>query len=139
LVQFPLTEEQRERLRSVVGEAFKTALAQSQKFEIVDQPGPDTLAIWGGLVDVVSFVPPDAVGRSNIYLSAVGEATLVIEIRDSESNAVLVRIIDRKAAQDPGVALRSTSVTNWSEVQQLARTWATQLREGLDEAATWNK
>jgi len=137
--QFPLTEEQKERLRSVVGEAFKTALAQSQKFEIVDQPGPDTLAIWGGLVDVVSFVPPDAVGRSNIYLSAVGEATLVIEIRDSESNAVLVRIIDRKAAQDPGVALRSTSVTNWSEVQQLARMWATQLRDGLDEAATWNK
>jgi hypothetical protein len=137
--QFPLTEEQQERLRSVVSEAFKTALAQSEKFTIVDQPGPDTLAIWGGLVDVVSYVPPDAVGRSNIYLSAVGEATLVIEIRDSESNAVLVRIIDRKAAQSPGIAQRSTSVTNWSEVQQLARTWATQLRDGLDEASTWNK
>jgi hypothetical protein len=137
--QFPLTEEQKERLRSVVSDAFKTALAQSQQFTIVDQPGPDTLAIWGGLVDVVSFVPPDAVGRSNIYLSSVGEATLVIEIRDSESNAVLVRIIDRKAAQNPRVVQRSTSVTNWSEVQQLARTWATQLRDGLDEATTWNK
>ena len=94
-------EEQKERLRSVVSDAFKTELAQSQKFQIVDQPGPDTLTIWGGLVDVVSYVPPDAVGRSNIYLSSVGEATLVIEIRDSESNAVLVRIIDRKAAQNP--------------------------------------
>jgi len=137
--QFPLTEEQKERLRSVVSDAFKTELAQSQKFQVADQPGPDTLAIWGGLIDVVSYVPPDAVGRSNIYLSAVGEATLAVEIRDSESNAVLVRIIDRKAAQTYGVTQRSTSVTNWSEVQQLARTWATQLRNSLDEAATWDK
>ncbi len=38
--QFPLTAEQKERLRSVVSEAFKTELAQSQKFQIVDQPGP---------------------------------------------------------------------------------------------------
>ena len=37
-----------------------------------------------------------------------------------------------------GVASSSSnSVTNWSEVQQLARSWATQLRNGLDEAATW--
>ncbi len=137
--QFPLTDEQKQRLRSVVSEAFKTELAESQKFQIVDQPGPDTLMIWGGLMDVVSSVPPDSVGRSNIYLSSVGEATLVIEIRDSESNAVLVRIIDRKAAQNIGVAQRSTSVTNWSEVQQLARAWATQLRSALDEATTWDQ
>ncbi len=90
-------------------------------------------------MDVVSNVPPDSMGRSNIYLSSVGEATLVIEIRDSESNAVLVRIIDRKAAQNIGVAQRSTSVTNWSEVQQLARAWATQLRSALDEATTWDQ
>jgi hypothetical protein len=137
--QFPLTDEQKERLRSVVSDAFKTELAQSQRFQLVDQPGPDVLTIWGGLIDVVSHVPPDTVGRSNIYLSAVGEATLVIEIRDSQSNAVLVRIIDRRAAQNSGVAQRSTSVSNWSEVQQLARTWAMQLRTGLDEAATWNR
>jgi hypothetical protein len=137
--KFPLTDEQKQRLRSVVSEAFKTELAQSQKFQIVDQPGPDTLMIWGGLMDVVSNAPPDSVGRSSIYLSSVGEATLVIEIRDSESNAVLVRIIDRKAAQNIGVAQRSTSVTNWSEVQQLARAWATQLRSALDEATTWDQ
>ncbi len=137
--QFPLTDEQKERLRSVVSDAFKAELAQSQKFQIVEQPGPDVLTIWGGLVDVVSYVPPDAVGRGNIYLSSVGQATLVIEIRDSESNAVLVRVIDRRAAQNNGPVERSSSVTNWSEVQQVARTWAVQLRMGLDEATTWNK
>ena len=135
--QFPLTVEQKERLRSIVSDAFKTELAQSQKFQLVDQPGPDVLMIWGGLVDVVSNVPPDTIGRGNVYLTSVGQATLVVELRDSESNAVLVRAIDRRAAQTQGVTQRSTPVSNWSEVQQLARAWASRLRASLDEAATW--
>ena len=137
--QFPLTAEQKERLRSIVSEAFKTELAQSQKFQLVDQPGPDVLMIWGGLVDVVSNVPPDSVGRGNIYLTSVGEATLVVELRDSESNAVLVRAIDRRAASTPGRALPSNAVSNWSEVQQLARAWASRLRTSLEDAAMWDK
>jgi len=137
--QFPLTAEQKERLRTIVSDTFRTELAQSQKFQLVDEPGPDVLLIYGGLVDVVSYVPPDPIGRGNIYLRTVGEATLVIEIRDSESNAVLVRIADRRAAQSSGVALESNSVTNWSEVQRLARSWATLLRTRLDEAALWDQ
>ncbi len=61
-----------------------------------------------------------------------------MELRDSESNAVLVRVIDRRAASSTGPAMRSSSVSNWSEVQQLARDWATRLRTSLDEAATWD-
>ena len=137
--QFPVTPEQKERLRTIVRDAFRTELSQSQRFQLVDEPGPDVLMIWGGLIDVVSYVPPDAIGRSNIYLNSVGEATLVVELRDSDSNAVLVRIIDRRAAQGLGPMARSTSVTNWSEVQQVARTWASQLRQALEEAATWDR
>ena len=136
--QFPVTPEQQARLRTIVSDAFRTELAQSKKFQLVDQPGPDVLTIWGGLVDVVSFVPPEPMGRGNIYLSSVGEATLIVEIRDSESNAVLVRIADRRAADMmQGGAMQSNSVTNWSEVQQLARSWATRLRTTLDDATTW--
>jgi hypothetical protein len=138
--QFPVTPEQQARLRTIVSDAFRNELAQSKRFQLVEEPGPDVLTIWGGLVDVVSFVPPDPIGRGNIYLSSVGEATLVIEIRDSESNSVLVRVVDRRAAdmnQAGGVARQSNSVTNWSEVQQLARSWASRLRTSLDEAATW--
>ncbi len=135
--EFPVTAEQQARLRTIVSDAFRTELAQSQKFQLVDAPGPDVLTIWGGLIDVVSFVPPDPIGRGNIYLNSVGEATLVIEIRDSQSNAVLVRVVDRRAADTPGTTQQSNSVTNWSEVQRLARSWATQLRTRLDEAAMW--
>ena len=136
---FPLTPEQKERLRTTVGEAFRAELAQSKNFQLVDEPGPDVLTIWGGLIDVVSYVPPDTVGRGNIYLRSIGEATLVVELRDSESNAVLVRIVDRRAAQNVGGIARSSSVTNWSEVQQVARAWAGRLREALDDATGWDR
>ncbi len=139
--EFPLTEKQQARLRSIVSEAFKSELAKTKRFLLVDQPGPDVLTIWGGLIDVVSNVPPAATGRDEIYLTSVGQATLVMELRDSESNAVLVRIVDRRAAQfsdSTPLAMRSSPVAGWSEVRRLARSWATRLRTSLDEAATWD-
>jgi hypothetical protein len=88
--------------------------------------------IWGGLHDIVSFVPPDMVGRSRIYLSQVGQATLVLQIEDSMSREVLARIIDRRAAE-PAFAQESNRVTNTAEVRRLARTWARILTNGLDK------
>ena len=70
-------------------------------------PGPDVLTVWGGLIDVVSYVPPEKMGNSDIYLRSVGEATLVLELRDSQSNAPLVRVIDRRAAGGSPVRCRS--------------------------------
>jgi Protein of unknown function (DUF3313) len=134
---FPLNEKQKARLQKTVGDAFRAELAKSTKFELVTEPGPDVLTIWGGLLDVVSFVPPEPMGRSDVYLRSIGEATLVLEIRDSESNATLVRILDRRAADSGQTFQMSNTVTNWSEVQHLARTWATTLRVRLDEAADW--
>ena len=45
---------------------------------MVEEPGPDVLIISGGLHDIVSNVPPPTVGRSDIYLSSVGEITLIL-------------------------------------------------------------
>ena len=66
-----------------------------------------------------------------VPLSRIGEATLVIQISDSQSRAVLARVVDRRAA-DPVVAQRSSTPFNMSEVRRMLRRWATQLREGLD-------
>ena len=135
---FPVTEAQRARLRDTVADAFRTELAKSTKFEITNAPGPDVLTIWGGLMDVVSHVPPEPIGRSEIYLKSIGDATLVIEIRDSQSNAPLVRIVDRRAAGSP-IGFQSNAVNNWSEVNRLARSWAGTLVSRLDAAAEWDQ
>jgi hypothetical protein len=72
-------------------------------------------------------------GRSEVFLSSIGEATLVLELRDSETGAILARSVDRRAAETMGGSMtRSNSVTNKSEVRRLIRFWATRLRESLD-------
>ena len=131
--EFWISDENRQRLIETVSEVFVEELQRSEHFEIVDEAGPDVLIIVGILHDIVSRVPPDMIGRGDIFLSSVGEATLIIELRDSLSGETIYRAIDRRAAERAGgSAVRSSSVTTWSEVRRLARRWATRLTEGLD-------
>lgn len=132
---FEITDAQKERLKSEVQEAFVNELGASEHFTIVDEPGPDVLLIRGALLDVVSYVPPEPIGRGEIFLSSVGEATLVLEIRDSTSEAIIARAVDRRAAEDAMGFSRSSRVENISEVRRLAKTWARLLRERLDTYA----
>ncbi len=129
-----IDDRSRAQFEELVGEVFKEELEKIEKYELVDGPGPDVLMIRGGLLDVTSYVPPDPVGgRSVIYLSAVGAATLVLELRDSETGTILARSVDRRAAETiSGTFRRSNSVTNSAEVRRLVRYWGTRLREGLD-------
>jgi hypothetical protein len=115
-----------------ISAAFDEEMARSDVFTIVEEPGPDVLLIRGGLLDVVSRVPPETVGRSEIWIDRVGEATLVLEIRDSESNAIFARGVDRRAAQRSGQMTPSNRVTNRAEVRRLGRRWANMLRTGLE-------
>lgn len=131
---FELSPEARARFEALVNETFVDELGRSQRFALTDEPGPDVLLIEGQLLDVVSFVPPDRVGRSDVFLSQVGQATLVLELRDSESNAILARLADRRAAEAVGTRMtRSNPASNRAEVQRAVRVWATLLRERLDQ------
>ncbi len=86
------------------------------------------LVIRGALLDIVSFVPPEMLGRSEIYLSSVGEATLVVEGIDSMSGEVVFRAVDRRSTNPTG----GGTIRAWSEVRRWARRCATILREGLE-------
>ena len=139
--EFQVSERARDRLRAVMSEAFGAeyqepepfCLLRLERYEIADGPGPDVMKVRGALLDVVSFVPPQATGRSDVFISTVGAMTFVVELRDSESNAVIVRTADRRAAQRAGGTMqRSNPVTNQAEVRRLAQRWARWLREGLD-------
>ena len=131
--EFWISDENKESLIEIVSEAFRKELEKSEHFTVADAPGPDVLIIVGGLHDIVSRVPPDMIGRGDIYLSSVGEATLVIELKDSLSGETIYRAIDRRAAERAGDQMMvSNTVTSRSEVRRLAQRWATRMREGLD-------
>lgn len=130
---FELTEKQKERFAELVTTIAREELGRSKQFTLVDEAGPDVLLIQGGLLDVVSYVPPDNIGRGEIYLSRVGEATLVLEISDSMTETVLARAVDRRMAENQTGLSRSNRVSNTSEVRRMIRFWARTLRERLDE------
>jgi hypothetical protein len=131
---YEVTEEQKERLRNMFIEVFVEELGKSKYFTLVSEPGPDVLLIRAGLLDVVSWVPPEPFGRGEVYISQVGDATLVLELRDSITETILARAVDRRAIDAGGITDLSYSspVSNQADVKRVARSWARLLRERLD-------
>lgn len=117
-----------------MGEVFRDELSKIENWEYVTEPGPDVLILVGYMVDIVSSVPLNMVGRNDVYITRVGEATLVLELRDSMSQQVLARSADRRGA-DPSWPTVANTVTSLAEVRRLSRTWARTLVNRLDELA----
>lgn len=131
--EFWISDANKQRLTEMVSEVFTEELQKSKYFTLAEEPGPDTLIVNGALHDIVSKVPPQDVGRSEIWLRSLGEATLVIELRDSLSNEVIYRAVERRAVENVGSQMiRTNTATTWAEVRRWARRWAVSLREGLD-------
>ena len=130
--EFPLTDQQKMRLESMVAEVFQEELGKSKKYTLTSEEGPDVLELTGALIDVVSRVPPERAGRGNYYISSVGSATLVLELRDSQSNEILARAIDGQAFQSVYMQ-KSSSPQNAQEVKRGLRKWGRRLTEILDQ------
>ena len=94
--EFYIDEDARAKLKEEVSAIFNEEISKSTRFTVTDQPGPDVLMIRGGLHDIVSFVPPEPIGRGEIYLSSVGEITLLLEVVDSLSGEVIARAVERR-------------------------------------------
>ncbi len=60
-----------------------------------------------------------------------GEILFLMEMRDSESNAVLARAAD--SAQTPTFATSEGDTTDWTSVEDAAQHWATLFRQFLDQ------
>jgi hypothetical protein len=130
--EFHITEENRTRLIGTVTGVFREELQATKTFAMTDEPGPDTLILTGTLMDIVSRVPPQRTGSGALFLSSLGEATLVFELRDSLSGETLYRAADRQKIGRPHSSIRVTNTTTWQEVSLWAGRWATRIRDGLD-------
>jgi hypothetical protein len=132
--EFPLDDEQKAQLQSLIHDAFVAELGKSRRFKLVTEPGPGVLEIRGAIVDVVSHVPDEPVGRSAVYLRSLGEGTLVVELRDSQTHEILARAADRRAAES-AFPTRSSPASNRADVRNATERWASLLRRRLDEFA----
>ena len=136
--EFWIDDKSRAKLEEETKNIFTEELAKSTRFTVTDARAADALIIRGALHDIVSNVPSTAntAGRSEVYLSSVGEATLILEAVDSLSGEVIFRAVERRAAAPSTGGVRANSVTTWSEVRRMVRRWATTLQKGMDSLPT---
>jgi len=139
--QFPLGEDQKTRFRAAMAVAFGEELGELQNLEIVTEPGPDVLDLNVRVQDIVASSPGrrvGAVGRASFAIETVGEMTLVIELRDAESEEVLIRAFDRRAVEGAAMLSGDNVISTWEGVDRVVVRWASRAREGLDALVSGN-
>jgi hypothetical protein len=83
-----------EAARTNFADVFQESFTKAG-YTIVDRPGPDVLRVTPGVVNLYVNAPDVmSAGRSRSYTANAGEATMVLELRDSQTNALLGRVVD---------------------------------------------
>jgi len=123
-----ILEAAKTNFADVFSEAFTKA-----GYAIVDKPGPDVLRVTPGVVNLYINAPDVmTAGRSTTYTANAGEATMVLELRDSQSNALLGRVLDRRETRDSVGMQTANRVTNTADFRTLFRSWAAGCAKGLE-------
>jgi hypothetical protein len=106
---------------------------QRAGIQVVQAPGPDVLRVRTALIDL-TISAPDIQGASRVRTVSweAGQATLVVEARDSQTGALLGRALDRRVAGDRARAQLRNSVTNRADFKVLFRQWARDSIDGLN-------
>jgi len=119
--------------RDGLDQVFKETF-QKAGIEVVSTPGKDVLRLSPGVANLYINAPDTmSAGRSRTYTTEAGEATLVIEARDSATGALLGRVFDRRETRQSGSVQWATSVSNRSDFMQLFKSWANIAVKGLEE------
>lgn len=131
-----LTPEERERIRTELAQLFdKTFKEEMEKggYPVVTEAAPDVLLVTAALIDVYANAPDTMEpGRSRTYVMNAGHATLIAELRDSETKAILARVADLQEARDDGFLQISNSVANSAEARAMIQRWARILVKRMD-------
>jgi len=102
-------------------------------FTVVQTPGPDVLRVRTAIMNI-SVTAPEvrSASRSYSFSNEAGQASLVVELHDSMTGALLGRVVDRKLAGDT-ITGWCTSVSNRSDFRELVKSWAKESVRGMSE------
>ncbi len=101
-------------------------------YEVVTTTGPDVLRVNSGIVDLTVNAPLGMSTGQVSWIIYAGQAVLIVEVRDTMTNALLARVADRRATQDMGRQIASNA-TNLADFRQLFSLWSGILVNGLAE------
>ena len=119
-----------QRIRQIFRSAFINEL---QGYTFVDTVGPSTMKVQATLIDFRNSAGGSLMSlRSELRdIASHGELLFLMEMRDSQSNAVLARAAD--SAQTPTFATSKDNTTDWTSVADAAQHWAELFRRFLDQ------
>lgn len=119
-----------EQVRTGFEDIFAKAYAEAG-YPVVTTPAHDVLRVRTGVANLTIDAPdlPTA-DRGRSYSVQAGAATLIVEVRDSLSGAVLGRAVDSRAAGDEFAQMR-TSISNRADFTRLFTSWAKASTSGL--------
>jgi hypothetical protein len=129
----------RERIRKGMAEEFRRVLTEELEerggYEVVESADPGVLRVSAAVIDLFITAPDTmSAGRSKTFAVSAGRMTLIAELRDAESGAILARVADKKEATNHGTSQWTTRSSNVADARRILRSWAGVLRKGLDSA-----
>ncbi len=127
------------RIRSQAGAAFREifgfALSANGGYPLTMQPAADVLRVSTRISDLeIAKSPADAATQRPSYVVSSADLVLLMDLRDSTSDTLVVRAMDRGTGRAAGDMHITDSVENSSEARRALETWAQLLREALDDA-----
>ena len=121
-------DKAQDKLKSTFEKRFQQA-----GFQLVSAPAEDALRVLVGVANVDVAAPEmRSFGPNRVVSDQAGQATLVIEARDSLSGELLGRAIDHSSAGDTLMTWR-TSSSNWADFEHLFDGWARVSAKGLQK------
>jgi len=103
-------------------------------YPVVTAPGPDVVRVSTAVINLYVNAPDTMTpGRSRTFTTDAGEATLVMEVRDSMTRALLARVLDRRETRGTGQMQMASSVTNVNDFRMLFKQWASITVKGVGE------
>lgn len=138
-----LGKADRENIRNgvakIVQEEFEKALKAGNGWQLVKEPGPDVLRLKPKVLNLYVNAPDTKQAGVRTYTVTSGEMTLLLELYDSETGAILARAVDRQESRETGQWQISSSVTNVADAQLIAARWGKVLRDRLDKSKAGTK
>jgi len=130
------TQAIRQDLAKLARAVTRRELERKGGYSLVEAPGADVLRVRAQIVDLYINAPDTMTPGTRTYVLNAGEMTLVAELYDSQTNALIGRVVDRQRGleQGPFDLQIANSVTNRAEADRILSIWARRLRSALDKA-----
>lgn len=134
--QFSLSQEQKDRLHDLLETALNDELSRLDTLQLTERIGPDVLMLRARVQDIVVTVGEQSLndgGRGAAFLEASADATVVLELFDSQTNEILARAVDSRSAEGAALRERPGSMrTAFRDAESVVERWASVARIGLN-------